>query len=295
MKAPEPPELRVPALEEAGGAGSAAKTVNVLLSTAHGLMLVNRLEIEYPFGVARELADRGALDIEGLTLLRSVARALGSESVAWDVGANLGVHTVELSRLCRWVVALEAQRILFQLLCANVALNHRLNVLALWKVVSRASGCRWVPFIDYRLPGSFGSLELEPVTDENVGAVDRERGEWVESICLDELGGPSPQLIKIDVEGMELEVLAGGARLLREARPVIWIEWIKSNPRQLASTLFESGYEVFRGSATDWLAVARERPLALTAKLERLEMDRIPRAYEGGSFRRLDRSDVPQP
>src|SRR5437868_835956 len=47
-------------------------------------------------------------------------------TTAVEVGANIGVHTIVLARLVGpqgRVVAFEPQRIVFQMLCANVALN----------------------------------------------------------------------------------------------------------------------------------------------------------------------------
>jgi FkbM family methyltransferase len=252
---------------------------------------VNRLEFEFPFGVAKELVERGGYDLPGLKLLKEIAAELGPDCVFWDVGANIGVHTVELSRCCRWVVALEAQRVIFQLLCANVALNSCLNVIARWAVAGKRSERRWVPFFDYRLPGSFGSLEVEVATDEVPGAIDREQGEWVEGFVLDEGQDPLPQLIKLDVEGMELEVLQGGARLFERVRPVLWLEWIKSEPLELARLLWDWDYVLYHGTDTDWLARPRERPLQAVGNLEPLDEGKIPRGFSGGSFQGLIRKE----
>jgi Methyltransferase FkbM domain len=49
----------------------------------------------------------------------------------------------------------------------------------------------------------------------------------VPAITLDDflaVGGPSPQLVKIDVEGGEYEVLRGGTNLFQNQRPLIIAE-----------------------------------------------------------------------
>jgi hypothetical protein len=71
-----------------------------------------------------------------------------------------------------------------------------------------------VPSINYTDTGNFGGIEL--------GA---EVGETVRMSTLDQiLEGKVVQFIKIDVEGMERQVIAGGTRTLRDKRPILFVE-----------------------------------------------------------------------
>jgi FkbM family methyltransferase len=69
----------------------------------------------------------------------------------------------------------------------------------------------------------------------------------VEMTTLDEWGAENPDrrvgLVKVDVEGHEIEVLEGGRELLRRERPVLIVE--VNDPDRLGATLAELGYTPF--------------------------------------------------
>jgi FkbM family methyltransferase len=75
---------------------------------------------------------------------------------------------------------------------------------------------------------------------------------WVDVVSLDSFGwhvGASPQcprVIKIDVEGMETQVLAGGRGLLSRCRPVLHVENnVYSASKPLVDLLADLGYDMF--------------------------------------------------
>lgn len=134
-----------------------------------------------------------------------------------EVGANMGAHTVLLSKLVgsQGVVhAYEPQRILFQVLCANLALNRCHNVHAHQAAVGREKGSLVVPYLDYNAVNNFGGL----------GLGEWNRGEAVSVETIDELSLPQCQFLKVDVEGMESEVIAGAENVLRTHRPLLYLE-----------------------------------------------------------------------
>ncbi len=72
----------------------------------------------------------------------------------------------------------------------------------------------------------------------------------VDTVCLDQLTLPKPDIIKMDVEGHEVQVLEGGSRLLEEAKPLLVFENTISRgdlkfPLQSLSFLYERGYRIF--------------------------------------------------
>ena len=134
-------------------------------------------------------------------------------AIVVEAGANIGAHTVLLARLAGAtgaVLAFEPQRILFQVLCANLALNQITTVLAEQKGLGRMAGIACIPYLDYGGEFNFGGLSLDLV----------ESGEKVIVDCLDSHPIPRCDFIKIDVEGMEHQVIEGAARTIHRLRPV---------------------------------------------------------------------------
>jgi len=141
--------------------------------------------------------------------------------VVIDVGANIGTHTVFFAQrvgATGQVQAFEPQRIVFQNLCANLALNGLLNVRAFHAAVAREPGTIAVPSVAYAEPGNHGGVALA------AGAATAAGGERVPLMRLDGLGLDRCRLLKIDVEGMELDVLEGGRSLVEAARPIVYVE-----------------------------------------------------------------------
>jgi FkbM family methyltransferase len=69
---------------------------------------------------------------------------------------------------------------------------------------------------------------------------------------------PSPSVIKIDVEGAELEVLAGGDKLFENCRPVVLCEVIPDTAPAVSEFFLSRGYRIFDGEAPP----ALRRPLS---------------------------------
>ena len=161
----------------------------------------------------------GELDLLGL-LLRP------GDTVV-DVGANLGTHTVFFAQRVGpsgAVLAFEPQRIVFQMLCANLALNGLFNVHAHPAAVGRAAGVRELPDVRYDQPSNYGGVSLVEQAPAAAAPTGDSPGARVPMLALDGLGLQRCRLLKIDVEGMELDVLEGGRALIEATRPIIYVE-----------------------------------------------------------------------
>jgi FkbM family methyltransferase len=185
--------------------------------------------------IGRSLTEYGEYSEGEIELFR---QCLGPGDVALDVGANLGAHTLALARIVGpsgTVFAFEPQRILFQILCGNVALNELANVHALPVALGRAAGRAKVPALDYHGASNFGGVSL--------GAA---HGEDVPVVPLDQLEVSRAKLIKIDVEGMELDVLAGAKATLARCRPILYVENDRAHKAEaLVAQLQEDGYRMW--------------------------------------------------
>jgi FkbM family methyltransferase len=221
----------MPNADDINAARASADAMLAIRRCRHGTMMYLRQD-RY---VGRSFTEYGEYSEGEVELFRQCLRP---GDVAIDVGANLGAHTLPLARLVGpggIVIAFEPQRILFQILCGNVALNEIPNVHALPFGVGRAGGSTKVPALDYRGANNFGGIALG-------GA----QGEDVTVVALDQLGLARVKLIKIDVEGMELDVLVGAKATLARCRPILYVENDRADKSEaLVAQLQEEGYRMW--------------------------------------------------
>lgn len=189
---------------------SAFPQFNRLKQCRHGMMLYNIHDIY----IGRSLENYGEFSEGEADLFRQLIRP---GYVIVEVGANIGAHTLPLAQLAGpggTVLAFEPQRIVYQTLCANLALNSITNVRCFNAAVGRAAGQIVVPVLDYSRDSNFGGLELGSHTD----------GETVPVVAIDGLDLPRCDFLKIDVEGMEQEVLEGAVRSIALHSPILYVE-----------------------------------------------------------------------
>ncbi|MGG1946527.1 FkbM family methyltransferase [Trinickia sp. NRRL B-1857] len=207
----------------------------VLVATRHGTMLANRFD-EY---VGQALIQYGEYaELETQLLLQCI----GGPGTIVEVGANIGSQTVPLARAAKAVgadvIAFEPQPFVFQNLCANLALNAMDNVTA-WPFACAAdAGTVWFASLDYRRTGNFGAVSAltEPLSD----------GIRVPCVRLDDMTqGRTVHLLKVDVEGFELQVLQGARDLIATQRPLLFVENDRvANSRALIEYLWAQRYRL---------------------------------------------------
>ncbi len=207
---------------------------NQLAETKDGYLLYNRNDVY----IGRSVHKYGEFSGAEMELFRQVCEA---GNVVIEVGANIGAHTVGLARLVGSqgrVMAFEPQRLTFQTLCANIALNSLTNVDCYWTALGNEECLVTVPEVDPNRPSNFGGVTL-------LGA---QTGWRVSSITLDRFvaGLPRIDLIKIDVEGMEAEVLRGGENILRKFKPLLYVENDRlESSEELIRLIAGFGYRLF--------------------------------------------------
>jgi FkbM family methyltransferase len=215
----------------------------VLAASDHGPMIVCRtdyhqLENGGIYGVGAQILGNGAYDRGEIQTLLSILDLLhqnrSGHLVILDCGANIGVMTLEMAKhTTDWgrVYAFEAQERLYYALCGNICLNNLFNVSAMNVALGAQTGHFRMPLPNYQLPGSFGSLELRrnELTEyigQSVSYQDKDLVD-IRMFAIDDLGLDRADFLKIDVEGMEMEVLSGASKTISQHRPVLHIEWIK--------------------------------------------------------------------
>ena len=149
-----------------------------------------------------------------LEMLEDIRSRTAPGDLVLDVGANIGNHTLYLAAVagCR-VIAFEPNPALCNALRSSLSLNPTLP-----EVTIHACG----------LGRDVGSAAFADERKDNLGA--RRLKPGAGTIALETLDSMAPaaavRVIKIDVEGMELDVLAGAAKTIRRDRPLLYIECI---------------------------------------------------------------------
>jgi FkbM family methyltransferase len=145
-------------------------------------------------------------------VLEALVAHLSEEGVLWDVGANMGLHSVtaKLKRPLATVVAFEPVQLLRSRIEANAALNE-VQVRVAEEALSNVSGVRNL-YVPEGSPSGLASLKTPNAPKWSAVPV--------ECLRADDLirSGryAAPTVVKLDVEGSELEVLEGFGRYLLE-------------------------------------------------------------------------------
>jgi FkbM family methyltransferase len=184
-----------------------------VVAARDGLFLINRKDVY----VGKALEIYGEYSGAEATFLK---RLVKPGDTVIEVGANIGSHTIGLAKAVGAigkVYAFEPQRACFALLQAQIALNQAANVVAYNEGVGRTRERLWLPEANYAEPGNFAGIALSK--DRTAAS------ESVAVVPLDERLPDAPcALIKIDVEGMEEEVIRGARKLIRRRQPILYVE-----------------------------------------------------------------------
>ena len=230
----------------------------VLKRLGRGVVLKRRLPVE--FGRAPILVTPEAMlsywkpNLEKVDpyLLSMVRRLVRPQMTVWDIGANVGLFSFAAATIASRVVAVEADTFLANLVHRSSLLNG-LPVTVIPVAVAAELGV-----VELRISEqgrASNSLNGEGPSQTAVAITLN----WM----LERL--PAPQLVKIDVEGMESEVLRGASNVLRQ-RPAILCE-VTCNHDAVNEFLRAADYTLFAARAPNQMPL--QRPSVETLALPR--------------------------
>lgn len=165
--------------------------------------------------------------------------------VVIDGGANIGNMTIPLAQAVGpkgGVIAFEPQRLLYHALVANIALNSLTNIEPNYAAIGNERGSIKVPQIDPWSPISSGGLTLDPDLPHPTDMPMRS----VPIVPIDDFALRRCNLIKLDIEGMELDALKGAGDTIARLMPIIYTEATYAQKRApLLKWLTDAGYECY--------------------------------------------------
>jgi FkbM family methyltransferase len=218
---------------------------NVVQQCRHGWMVYNRNDVY----IGRSLALYGEISAGEIELFEQIVRP--GDTVI-EVGANIGAHTVRLAQLvgpAGRVHAFEPQRLVFQTLCGNLAINSIANTYCYLQGAGSAPGELPIPPIDYERPNNFGGIGFgSDAPWRSRGTEAASEFEVVPLVTLDNAFASLAHLrfLKIDVEGMELDVLLGSRALVQRTRPLLYVENDRADKAEaLVAELRALGYDLY--------------------------------------------------
>lgn len=186
----------------------------------------------------------------------------GNDNVI-DLGANIGLHSISMARLVPqgMVYSFEPQSLSSTQLQLNALRNNIDNIRVYNLAASNLTGfvCG-MEFIDYsKSRSNIGNIKI----------VDKNIGDLVMTLSLDDLSLRDIAFVKIDVQGYEYLALQGMRNILMSHRPLIFLEIEEhhlvhcgTSSEQLINFLLNMNYYLYRINTDypcDHLAIPREK------------------------------------
>lgn len=208
---------------------------------------------------------------------------LTAQSNVIDVGANIGTHAVYFAKKCNQgsVVAIEPQLYIFEMLAANLLINGCYNTVPVHAGASSKPGVvRMVninPFVEHKI--NYGEFKINNSADKGIDT---------SIITLDAYVNLNKfNLIKLDVEGLEVEVLNGAKKLLKKHQPFLYVEFNnKQGNDQLLNKIYELDYVPY------WHIYTKHNPNNHNKQQKNIwepdhyiiDRDNLDLMYEGNAF-----------
>jgi FkbM family methyltransferase len=209
--------------------------------------IIPKIYIDYPFSVPffgyrytgnlNDYIDKqvfyfGAYEREELSLLR---RYISPESIVFDIGANTGHHSLFFSKYASRVYAFEPYQKPFNVLRRRINQNNIKNVypfnIGMGEVDTVSDF-----YASVNHNGGMGSF-LPGHDRAKIGKLAIKNGDnFIEGLRLERV-----DLVKIDVEGMEISVVRGLRNTIRKYRPVVFVEAGEDSQK----TLLEDNADIF--------------------------------------------------
>ena len=211
---------------------------NVLVSTDHGPMIVNRFDNNPLTGIGGFLMKHGNNNTVEASFTFEILKDV-ENPVVIDVGANIGTYATWIAR---WleprggeIHCFEPQGPIFQILCGNIAINNLFNAYTYNLAVGKQETIIETNNIEYRAGvNSFGAFTLTDTTLPEGRINKLETTQRIKMTTLDrfveDYALRKVDFIKIDAEGLDIDVLDGAQETIQRFGPDLYVEYLNLGP-----------------------------------------------------------------
>ncbi len=182
---------------------------NNVTQTRYGTLIYNKNDVR----VGRSIELYGEYCERAIVVFDQM---LSASQIVLDIGANVGAQTLFFAKKVGpegSVLAFEPQRLVFQTLCGNMAINSITNVHCWNTAVGARQGQILVPRIDHERTIDLSAVEVGTAAT----------GDRVPVIAIDDMNLPRCDVMRIAAPGMESAILQGAASLLGRVKPILYI------------------------------------------------------------------------
>lgn len=184
-----------------------------------------------------------------INLIKWCEQFLNKDKIFIDIGAHMGTYTINLAPFCNKVYSFEPQKMTYYQLCGGIALNELYNVTAHNFALGTTEESGTITSLNIQsIDGGGSTIDHNIIESQNGVLIGSEN---ILLKCLDDFDFDLPiGLIKIDVEGYELNVIKGAIKTLTKHNnpPILFeawdTEWYKEKREELFNYIKSINYEI---------------------------------------------------
>lgn len=195
-----------------------------MIKTLYPKHKVTSVPITYnSLGHIKEVEKHGKFFEYGM--LEAIEKLPYRPGICMDIGANVGNHTVFFSKFCKFddIHSYEPFNESFVLLCDNLSKNNCSNV---WPHFFGISSKRGYVIMDTdKKNPSWNKIDEKTWDKMSSDYPNKSKKNQVHAKLTTITTKEKVALMKIDVEGHELEVIKGAYEVIEREKPELFIEW----------------------------------------------------------------------